>query len=207
MQPRRSLSSDCCPRAVSCCWNWVRVPVAIPHVIPATNGWFWWIIPPPNSSRHSRSWENPGDIVYVAADAYRLPFVEGLFDGATMIRTLHHMADPSLALAQVTFCACSRMRFSSWNMPTNIISRRSFAIWMRKQDWSPFTEDAVEFARLNFDFHPRAIQKWLGENHFFIEKQLTVSHFRTGLSEKDDFPRSSWPDWMDFFNPPGHYSS
>ncbi len=38
--------------------------------------------------------------LYVAADIYRLPFVDGLFDAATMIRTLHHMADPDLALAQ-----------------------------------------------------------------------------------------------------------
>ena len=38
---------------------------------------------------------------YVAADIYRLPFVDGLFDGATMIRTLHHMADARAALAQV----------------------------------------------------------------------------------------------------------
>jgi len=34
------------------------------------------------------------DFLYVAADIYKLPFVSGLFDGSTMIRTLHHMADP-----------------------------------------------------------------------------------------------------------------
>src|SRR5512134_1119393 len=39
--------------------------------------------------------------VYVAADAYRLPFVDGLFDTATMIRTLHHMADAPKVLGQV----------------------------------------------------------------------------------------------------------
>ena len=39
--------------------------------------------------------------IYVAADIYHLPFVPGLFDAATMIRTLHHMADAPLALAQV----------------------------------------------------------------------------------------------------------
>src|ERR671925_1594666 len=39
--------------------------------------------------------------MYVAADVYRLPFVEGLFDAATMIRTLHHMADAPKALRQV----------------------------------------------------------------------------------------------------------
>jgi SAM-dependent methyltransferase len=38
---------------------------------------------------------------YVAADVYRLPFVDGLFDGATMIRVLHHMADAPRALEQV----------------------------------------------------------------------------------------------------------
>ena len=39
--------------------------------------------------------------VFVAADIYRLPFVPGLFDAATMIRTLHHMADAPLALRQI----------------------------------------------------------------------------------------------------------
>src|SRR5512141_3165841 len=39
--------------------------------------------------------------IYVAADAYRLPFVNGLFDAATMIRTLHHMADAPAVLRQV----------------------------------------------------------------------------------------------------------
>ena len=40
--------------------------------------------------------------IYVAADAYRLPFIDGLFDAATMIRTLHHMADAPKALGQVS---------------------------------------------------------------------------------------------------------
>src|SRR5574338_829813 len=39
--------------------------------------------------------------IYVAADAYRLPFVDGLFDASTMIRTLHHMADAPQVLKQV----------------------------------------------------------------------------------------------------------
>src|SRR5215208_1973516 len=39
--------------------------------------------------------------IYVAADVYRLPFVAGLFDAATMIRVLHHMADAPKALRQV----------------------------------------------------------------------------------------------------------
>ncbi|MFZ3070024.1 MAG: class I SAM-dependent methyltransferase, partial [Anaerolineaceae bacterium] len=39
--------------------------------------------------------------ICVSADIYKLPFVSDLFDGATMIRTLHHMTQPDLALQSV----------------------------------------------------------------------------------------------------------
>src|SRR5262245_55474840 len=39
--------------------------------------------------------------IYVAADVYRLPFVPGLFDGATMIRVVHRLAQEPLALRQI----------------------------------------------------------------------------------------------------------
>ena len=48
--------------------------------------------------------ENLGDsdhYRYVAADIYALPFVGGLFDAATMIRTLHHMADAPQTIQNV----------------------------------------------------------------------------------------------------------
>ena len=38
--------------------------------------------------------------VYVAADAYGLPFHPGVFDGATMIRVVHHMSDVPLVPAR-----------------------------------------------------------------------------------------------------------
>ena len=121
--------------------------------------------------------------IYIAADAYRLPFVDGLFDGATMIRTLHHMADPSLALAQVRLVLSENAIFIlEYANKHNL--KAILRYWMKKQDWSPFTEDAVEFARLNFNFHPQAIRKWLLGNRFLIQKQLTVSHFRMELLKK-----------------------
>ena len=45
-----------------------------------------------------------GRYVYVAADAYRLPFRPGTFDGATMVRVIHHMADVPAMLEQVRRC-------------------------------------------------------------------------------------------------------
>jgi predicted RNA-binding Zn-ribbon protein involved in translation (DUF1610 family) len=42
----------------------------------------------------------------------------------------------------------------------------------------------VEFAELNFDFHPQAIRRWLTELDFKIERQLTVSHYRIGVLKR-----------------------
>ena len=42
-----------------------------------------------------------GRYIYVAADAYKLPFQRGVFDAATMIRVIHHMADVPTVLKQV----------------------------------------------------------------------------------------------------------
>jgi len=121
--------------------------------------------------------------LYVAADIYRLPFVAGLFDGATMIRTLHHMAAPQLALAQVRYAlqpgAVFVLEFAN-KCNLKAIGRYLF----RRQTWSPFTPEPVEFAELNFDFHPRAVREWLAGAGFKTERQLTVSHFRISLLKK-----------------------
>ena len=39
--------------------------------------------------------------LYVAADLYAMPFVDGLFDTATLIRTIHHVQDVPAALGEV----------------------------------------------------------------------------------------------------------
>jgi ubiquinone/menaquinone biosynthesis C-methylase UbiE len=121
--------------------------------------------------------------VYVAADAYRLPFAPGIFDAATMIRTIHHMADVSLALAQVRQVlkpgAVFILEFAN---KKNLKSILRFLA--RRQKWNPFHEEPVEFAALNFDFHPRHIRNTLTSEGFIIQRQLSVSHFRIGLLKK-----------------------
>ena len=115
--------------------------------------------------------------IYVAADAYRLPFVDGLFDAATMIRTLHHMADAPKALKQVRNVLAPEAVFIL-EFANKLNLKAMVRYWLKRQSWSPFTLEPVEFAKLNFDFHPKAINKWLDELGFRIEKILTVSHFR-----------------------------
>ncbi|NIM95517.1 MAG: methyltransferase domain-containing protein [Anaerolineales bacterium] len=120
---------------------------------------------------------------YVMADAYHLPFAPGVFDAATMIRTLHHMADPKSVIRQVRGVMSSGgtyvMEFA------NKRNVKAIARWfLRRQNWNPFDRTAIEFAPLNFDFHPAAVSEWMVEADFRIEQQLTVSHFRLGLFKR-----------------------
>jgi ubiquinone/menaquinone biosynthesis C-methylase UbiE len=120
---------------------------------------------------------------YVSADIYRLPFVDGLFDAATMIRTLHHMSDPGLALAQVRRVLQPQANFIlEYANKRNLKSILRYLL--RRQDWNPFSPEAVEFAALNFDFHPKAVRSWLKEKGFALQRQLTVSHFRIGIFKR-----------------------
>ena len=117
--------------------------------------------------------------VLVAADVYDLPFRAGAFDAATMIRTLHHMADPRRALAQVGRVLGPEATFILEF--ANKLNLKAVVRYLAgRQASSPFALEPVEFAALNFDFHPRAVRQWLGEVGFKIERTLTVSHFRVG---------------------------
>lgn len=121
--------------------------------------------------------------LFVAGDAYRLPFAPGLFDAATMIRTLHHMADAPQALRQVRRVlqpgATFILEFANKQNLKAILR-----YWLHRQPWSPFTLEPVEFAPLNFDFHPRAVREWLRAAGFDVKRQLTVSHYRIELLKR-----------------------
>ena len=121
--------------------------------------------------------------VYVAADVYRLPFVAGLFDAATMIRVLHHMADAPKALTQVrNVLGAGGVFILEYANKLNLKAILRYLVG--RQPWSPFTHEPVEFVKLNFDFHPKAVHTWLEDLGFNIEKILTLSHFRMGFLKR-----------------------
>lgn len=117
---------------------------------------------------------------YVAGDVYQLPFAGGVFDGATMIRTLHHMAEPQRALEQVHAVMASEGIFI-----LEYANKRNLKAILRwlfgQQDWNPFGPESVEFATLNFDFHPQSVRDWLAAAGYDLQRQLTVSYLRHPL--------------------------
>lgn len=121
--------------------------------------------------------------IYVAADVYRLPFINGLFDTATMIRVLHHMADAPKALGQVKDVMRQDGVFIL-EYANKLNLKAILRYLLGRQKWNPFSLEPIEFMKLNFDFHPKAIRSWLENLGFRIEKTLTLSYFRVGLLKR-----------------------
>ncbi|MCW5877949.1 MAG: methyltransferase domain-containing protein [Anaerolineales bacterium] len=122
--------------------------------------------------------------IYVAADVYKLPFVDGLFDGVTMIRVIHHLAEAPRALAQLRQVMQPRGVFLlEFANKRNL--KAILRYWAGRQTWNPFTPEQVEYIPLNFDFHPHTMRGWLKEAGFRIERQLSVSHFRMGWLKRN----------------------
>jgi ubiquinone/menaquinone biosynthesis C-methylase UbiE len=115
--------------------------------------------------------------IYVEANAYRLPFAQSVFDAVAMVRTIHHMVDPMAVLREIRHVLHAEGSFILEY--ANKRNMKAIARWLlRRQAWNPFDHEPVEFAKLNFDFHPAAMRLWLREAGFKITRQLTVSHFR-----------------------------
>jgi SAM-dependent methyltransferase len=115
--------------------------------------------------------------VYVAADAYHLPFLPGVFDGATMIRVIHHFADVPSVLAQVRRALTPGGTFILEHAnKRNLKSMLRYAL--KKQSWNPYDLQPVEFVELNFDFHPDYMQAALRTAGFSVGERIPVSFFR-----------------------------
>ncbi len=121
--------------------------------------------------------------IYVAGDFYHLPFASGLFDTVTTIRTLHHAADAPAVLQGV-----GRIAAPGGTFLLEFANKRNLKAILRyllgRQTWSPFDGEPVEFAALNFDFHPNWIAEQLGRAGMRIEKQRAVSYLRLGLLKR-----------------------
>ncbi len=121
--------------------------------------------------------------IFVAGNWYQMPFVEGVFETIVQIRTIHHAADvPGLVHELARIARPGGRYVLEFANKRNLKAILRYAV--RRQKWSPFALEPVEFTELNFDFHPRWIRDRLHEAKFRPKMQLTVSHFRLGLLKR-----------------------
>jgi len=121
--------------------------------------------------------------IFVKGDFYRLPFAPGLCDAVTLIRTLHHAADAPAVLQGVGDTLSPGGAFVlEFANKHNLKALLRYLL--RRQKWSPFDLEPVEFVALNFDFHPRWVWQQLARLGLRREAIRTVSHYRVGLLKR-----------------------
>lgn len=121
--------------------------------------------------------------VFVAGNWYTLPFVDDLFDSLVQVRTLHHAADaPALFRELGRVCHPDGVYVLEFASKHNLKAMARYAT--RRQTWSPYDREPVEFVELNYDFHPQWIGEQLTAAGFVPGSRLTVSHFRFGPIKK-----------------------
>ena len=120
---------------------------------------------------------------YVAADAYKLPFKAGVFDGATMIRVIHHFENVPAVLKGIRTVMADNASFI-----LEYANKRNMKALMRhaigRQAWNPNGLEPVEFVELNFNFHPDYMAQELKNAGFQTQKSVPVSFFRLGLLKR-----------------------
>ena len=121
--------------------------------------------------------------IYVAANAYKMPFRAGAFDAATMIRVIHHFEDVPAVLAQVERALGGGSRFI-----LEYANKRNLKALLRhvvgRNTWNPLDLQPVEFVELNFNFHPEFIRRQVGECGFETRRTIPVSWLRLALIKR-----------------------
>lgn len=126
---------------------------------------------------------NVNRYTFVVADIYHIPFIKHVFETATMIRVLHHMVDAPEALRQVRDTLQPGAAFIlEYANKRNIKAILRYVL--RKQEWNPFAVAPLEFAPLNYNFHPNSVTAWMNNLGFHTEQVLSVSHFRINFLKK-----------------------
>jgi SAM-dependent methyltransferase len=128
-------------------------------------------------------WGHDPRFRFVAADVYCLPFADAAFDTVVMVRVMHHLVDVPKALGQIAAALCAGGTFVvEFANKRNLKAMLRYAL--RRQPWSPYSHDPVEFVELNFDFHPTWMQVQLRAAGFEIRGGRSVSFFRVGLLKR-----------------------
>jgi SAM-dependent methyltransferase len=118
-----------------------------------------------------------GRIKYVAGSFYDMPFVDGTFDLAMMVRVMHHVEDvPALLREVARALAGGGMYVVEYASKRHLKSIVRYAL--RGQDWSPFAAEPQELSEMHYNFQPSWMDDRLAEAGFHVKHQRSVSHFR-----------------------------
>ncbi|HEY52022.1 MAG TPA: class I SAM-dependent methyltransferase [Caldilineae bacterium] len=136
-----------------------------------------------------QQWGKDNRFTFVAANLYHLPFVDELIDAIVMVRVMHHLKQPSLALEELERVLQGQgVAILEYANKRNLKSIIRYGL--RRQSWSPFDRHPYEFANLNFDFHPDWMSDRLQQSGLSIQREWAISHFRLAAIKHKVSPKT-----------------
>lgn len=115
--------------------------------------------------------------IFVASNVYNLPLADAVADTVVMVRVIHHLTDVASALSEL-----ARITRPQGHLILEFANKRNMKAilryFIRRQDWSPFDEEPIEFVTLNYNFHPRWIERELRRVDLETRERLSVSNLR-----------------------------
>ncbi len=122
-------------------------------------------------------------VIYIAADATRLPFRKGSADTILTIRVIHHLADPGKYFDEVDRILKAGglylLEFANKRNLKNIIK-----FLLGRMKLSPFSSIPLQVGETIRNYHPKDIYCQLSDRKIDIEKIISVSNYRAGFLKR-----------------------
>lgn len=124
----------------------------------------------------------------IAANVYNMPFKENVFDGAMMVRVLHHIENPEKYFKQLSDTMKNRSTYVQEYANKNHIKAKLKALlrgnfrFFSQETYQQPTQGNFEGSNghetVFLNFHPKYIERLLENSGFKIKKALGVSYLR-----------------------------
>ncbi len=131
----------------------------------------------------------------IAANAYKMPFKEDTFDGALMVRVIHHIEKPDIYFKELNRIMKSNSSYIQ-EFP-NKIHIKAVVRALVKLDFNLFKQEPYlqpkvtggegsdkEYNHIFYNYHPKHIKKLLKENDFKILRKYGCSYLRSPFIKK-----------------------
>lgn len=122
-----------------------------------------------------------------SGDAYNMPFKDGEFSAAMMVRATHHFEKLEKVIAEI-YRILEPGGVAVIEVANKKTLPRMFRYWTGKSKVSPFDmsiENRTEVTNTVFyNYHPKYAEKIFKDTGFKIEKVLSVSNFRSAKLKK-----------------------
>lgn len=122
-------------------------------------------------------------VIYIAADATRLPFRESSADTILTVRVIHHLEYPEKYFDEVGRILKDKspylLEFANKRNLKNILK---FLLGRIKV--SPFSLEPMQVGETIKNYHPKDIYNQLAERKLDIEKIISISNYRAGFLKK-----------------------